>query len=282
MQLRDLTKITYQVRQHILQMVHTAGSGHTGGPLSVTDILTVLYFSVMMVDPKNPHYSERDRLVLSPAHLAPALYAVLAERGFFEPALLQTLRKFGSPLQGHVQRNLDYGIETTGGSLGQGVGIACGMALAAKLDQQKGGKGYRVYCITSDGEIQEGSVWEAAMFAARFELDNLVFIMDNNNMQLSGSSQKIMPPAVNNLVQKWSSFGWNVQEIDGNDISQLTYTLNKVKLVVGKPTIIIANTVAGKGVSFMENDPSWHGKVPNAEQLAAALRELKHKEDALV
>lgn len=278
MQIKDLQLIATDIRVSILRMLNAAGSGHTGGPLSITDVLTALYFSIMQVDPRNPTYPERDRLVLSPAHMVPALYATLAERGFFPKDELLQLRKFGSRLQGHTSRDLDIGVETTGGSLGQGVGIACGMALAAKLNAtQMGMREYRVYCITSDGESQEGSVWEAAMFAAKNKLDNLVFILDNNGIQLSDATKNIL--GYTNFRAKWEAFGWHVFEIDGNDMQQVTYTLNKASLVKNKPTIIISNTVAGKGVSFMEGDWHWHGKVPNNDEMMNGIKELERSKE---
>lgn len=279
MQIKDLQIIATDIRISIIKMLNKAGSGHTGGPLSSAEIFTALYFSHMQLDPRNPMYEGRDRLVLSPAHMVPGLYATLAERGFFPKDDLMTLRKFGSKLQGHTQRDLVIGVETTGGSLGQGVGIACGIALAAKLKASDSQREFRVYCITSDGESQEGSVWEAAMFAATNKLDNLLFILDNNDMQLSGKSSKIMGDL--NLAEKWRAFGWQVFEIDGNDLQQIIYTLNKAQLVKDKPTIIIANTVSGKGVSFMEGDPIWHGKVPDDAQAAQAVNELEKYKQAL-
>jgi transketolase len=280
MQIKDLQRIALDIRISIITMLEAAGSGHTGGPLSITDILTALYFTVMQIDPHNPDYSERDRFVLSPAHMVPALYATLAERGFFSKDELLTLRKFGSRMQGHAVRNLAIGVETTGGSLGQGVGIACGMAVAAKLRAQDGKRENRVFCITSDGESQEGSVWEAAMFAAKNQLDNLVFILDNNGIQLSDMTKNILGPS--NFRAKWESFGWQVFEIDGNDMQQILYTLNKTQLVKGKPSIIIANTVAGKGVSFIEQDWTWHGKVPSTEERDQAIRELERAKKLIV
>ena len=283
MQVKDLQKIAIDIRISIVRMLHTAGSGHTAGPLSIADVLTVLYFSTLQIDPHNPQYEDRDRFVLSPAHMVPGLYATLAERGFFSKDELSTLRKFGSRLQGHTQLDLDIGVETTGGSLGHGVGIATGMALAAKLRSKLEGKReYRVFCVTSDGEIQEGAVWEAAMFAAKQRLDNLVFIMDVNGIQLSGGVKNVMPTATRDLRAKWESFGWYVLEMDGNDIEQVMYALNKTALITGKPVVIISRTVSGKGVSFMENDWHWHGKVPDDEETQTAVRELERQRNALI
>jgi len=267
--LQDLKQKSNNIRKSILNMLYAAGSGHTGGAMGITDVLAVLYFNELRVNPKDPRMSNRDRLVLSAAHMVPGLYATLAEAGFFDKEELITLRKFGSRLQGHTSLNLDIGVETTGGSLGQGTSIALGMALAAKTDNDK----YRVYCILGDGESNEGSVWEAAMFGAKYELDNLVYILDRNQIQLSGTSDKIMP--LEPIADKWKAFNWNVIEIDGNNHAQIGSGFKKAREAKHKPTIIIANTVPGKGVSFMENKWEWHGIAPNEKQLKDALNELK-------
>lgn len=250
-------------------MLYAAGSGHTGGAMGIADVLTVLYFNEMKVNPQDPRMHDRDRFVLSGAHMVPGLYATLAEAGFFPKEELTTLRKFGSRLEGHATRNLDIGVETTGGSLGQGVSVAIGFALAAKIDA----KPYRTYCVLGDGESNEGSVWEAAMFAAKYSLDNLVYILDRNDIQLSGDSDDIMP--LEPLVAKWQAFNWNVIDINGNDIPEILSAFRKARETKNKPTIIIANTVPGKGVSFMENKWQWHGGVPDEGQLKTALDELK-------
>lgn len=249
-------------------MVYAAGSGHPGGALGIADVLTALYFEELKVNPKDPAMSDRDRFVLSAAHMVPGLYATLAEAGFFPKEELPTLRKFGSRLEGHTVRNLEIGVETTGGSLGQGVSIAIGMALAAKLDK----KDWRTYCIVGDGESNEGEVWEAAMFAPKFQLDNLVFITDRNNIQLSGDGSDIMP--LEPLGDKWRAFNWYVIEIDGNNFDEIKSAFLKAKEIKNKPTMIIANTVPGKGISYMENKWQWHGKAPNDEELKLALDEL--------
>jgi transketolase len=281
MQIKDLQAVAADIRISIIRMLNAAGSGHTGGPLGITDMLAALYFGVMQIDPKNPDYADRDRFVLSPAHMVPALYATLAERGFFPKDELITLRKFGSRLQGHTVRDLTVGVETTGGSLGQGVGIATGMALAGKLRAKLfNTREYRVYCMTSDGESQEGSVWEAAMFAAKHQLDNLTFILDNNGIQLSNSTKNVLGET--NFAAKWRAFGWHVFEIDGNDMQQIIYTMNKAALVKNKPSIVISNTVAGKGVSFIERDWKWHGKVPNNDEAMTAIREIERAKNVIL
>lgn len=280
MQIKDLESTSIEIRMSVLKMLNAAGSGHTGGPLSIVDVLTVLYFNVMQVDPRNPSYEDRDRFVLSPAHMVPALYATLAERGFFPKEELLSLRKFGSRMQGHTSRDLTIGVETTGGSLGQGVGIACGMALASKIRAARSDKReFRVYCMTSDGESNEGSVWEAAMFANKYKLDNLVFILDKNSIQLSGKSDDVMP--LGDLRAKWESFGWHVMEIDGHNLQQILYSFNKATLVKGKPTIIISETIAGKGFEIAEGSWKWHGKVPNDDELVIGLRALEREKDQL-
>lgn len=264
----DLQSKARNIRRNILTMLHAAGSGHTAGALSITDVLTYLYFVEMHVNPTDPDMTERDRFVLSPAHMVPGLYATLSEAGFFPAEELLTLRKFGSRLEGHTTRNLDIGVETTGGSLAQGESLALGFAQAARI----GGHKYRTYCITSDGESNEGQTWEAAMFAAKYKLDNLVFILDHNEIQLSGASPDIMPHE--NLSERWRAFNWNVIAINGHDFLEIASALRTAREMKEKPTIIIANTTAGKGVSFMEGKWQWHGKVPNSEELKLALAEL--------
>ncbi|MCA9379273.1 transketolase [Candidatus Dojkabacteria bacterium] len=267
--LPKLQESARQIRISIVKMLNAAGSGHTGGAMGIADVLTALYFSVMDVDPDKPDRQGRDRFVLSAAHMVPALYATLAERGFFLKKELSSLRSFGSRLKGHTMRNPEIGIETTGGSLGQGISIAVGFALAARLKQQN----WRTYCVIGDGECDEGEVWEAAMLAAKEKLDNLCVILDRNHIQLSANTQDVMP--LEPLAAKWEAFGWHVTTVDGNDMAQVLFAFEKAKLVKSQPVIIIANTVPGKGVSFMENKWEWHGKVPGDAELAKALSELE-------
>ena len=258
-----------RMREDIVVMVGAAKSGHPGGSLSSADIVASLYFSVMKYDVKNPTWSERDRFVLSKGHASPVLYAALAEAGFFPKEEITTFRQINSRLQGHPDRKKLPGVEFTTGSLGQGLSGASGMALAGKLDK----KDYRVFCIIGDGESEEGQIWEAAMSSAHFGLDNLVAITDFNGLQIDGPNCEVM--AVAPLPDKWRAFGWNVIEIDGHDYEQILDALSPEKKVEGKPTMIIAHTIKGKGVSFMENACDWHGKAPNEEQVAQALSELK-------
>lgn len=274
--LEQLQEFARQIRISIVKMLNAAKSGHTGGALGIADVFTVLYFAEMKVDPRSPEDPNRDRFVLSAAHMVPVLYATLAERGFFPKEELLTLRQHNSRLKGHTFRNLEIGVETTGGSLGQGINMALGFALASRLQAKEGGESFRTYCVIGDGESNEGSVWEAAMFAAKEKLDNLCVICDRNNIQLSNSSDNIMP--LEPLAEKWSAFGWHVLQIDGNDIGQVRFAFNKAKLVKDRPTIIIANTIPGKGVGFMEQKWEWHGKVPTDDELKVALTELHHEE----
>ena len=242
--------------------------GHPGGSLSIADILTVLYFNELNIDEKNPKWEDRDRLVLSKGHCAPALYSVLANRGFFDKKELKTLRKLGSFLQGHPDMKKTPGVDMTTGSLGQGLSAANGMAIAAKLDN----KNYRVYCILGDGEIEEGQVWEAAMASNKYKLDNLCVIVDNNNLQIDGKIEDVMSPYP--IDEKFRSFGFQIIKIDGNDIDEILKAFEVAKNVKGKPTCIIAKTIKGKGISFMENEASWHGKAPNKEEYDKAVKEL--------
>ncbi|MBP3318773.1 MAG: transketolase [Ruminiclostridium sp.] len=264
----DLLAQCRQLRQDVLEMIHAAGSGHPGGSLSAVEILTALYFNVMQVDPQNPNDPDRDRFILSKGHAAPILYAVLARKGYFDPAILPTLRSLGSPLQGHPHMELLPGLDCSSGSLGQGLSIANGLALAAR--QQN--KSYRTYCLMGDGEVQEGQVWEAAMTAAHFGLDNVCAIVDNNGVQLDGVTAEIM--GVEPLGEKFRAFGWHVIDCDGHDLTALLAAFQEAAQTKGKPTAIIAKTVKGKGVSFMENLCAWHGKAPNQDELAAALAEI--------
>ena len=264
-----LKKIAADVRLDILEEVHAASSGHPGGSLSIADILTYLYFEEMNVDPKAPKCPDRDRLVLSKGHTAPALYAVLAEKGYFDKAELKGLRHVDSFLQGHPDMKGTPGVDMTTGSLGLGISAACGMALAAKID----GKDYRTYAILGDGETEEGQVWEAAMFAAHYNLDNLCVVVDLNKLQIDGPIADVMNPMPHD--EKFKAFGFHVIVINGHDFDEIEAAFNEAKTVKGKPTAIIANTVKGKGVSFMENQVGWHGSAPNDEQYAAAVAEIK-------
>lgn len=268
---KELEKIARNVRIGIIEAVHVAKSGHPGGSLSIADILTVLYFNQMNIDETKPQDKSRDRLVLSKGHCAPALYSTLAERGFFEKGLLKTLRNINGNLQGHPDMNKIPGVDMTTGSLGQGLSVANGMAMASKL----GGEGIRVYCICGDGELQEGQIWEAAMTSSHYKLDNLCLIVDNNNLQIDGNVDKVMN--IYPLDEKFRSFGFEVINVDGHNIQELINAFEQAKKVKGKPTAIIANTIKGKGVSFMENEAGWHGKAPNEEQYEIAIKELTNQ-----
>lgn len=266
--LKDLKKRAAVIRKHIIDEVYNAASGHPGGSLSCADILTVLYFEEMNIDPQRPNWEDRDRFVLSKGHCAPALYATLAERGFFPVEDLVKFRSADSYLEGHPSMRYVPGVDMSTGSLGQGISAATGMALAGKLD----GKDYRVYAVLGDGEIQEGQVWEACMAAAHYKLDNLTAFLDHNGLQIDGNIADVMSPEP--VTEKFKAFGWNVIHIDGHDIPQIIDALKKAKEVKGKPTMIIADTVKGKGVSFMENQAGWHGSAPNKEQRDQAIAEL--------
>lgn len=257
------------VRMGVIEGVFNAKSGHPGGSLSVSDILTYLYFDHMNVDPKNPKDENRDRFVLSKGHTAPALYAVLANKGFFPVSEIKNLRKPGAMLQGHPSMNRTPGVDMSTGSLGQGISTAVGMALAGKIDK----KDYRVYTVLGDGEIEEGQVWEASMFAAAKGLDNLCAVVDNNNLQIDGSIAEVNSPYP--IPEKFRAFGWNVIEIYGHSFDEIDAAFKAAAEFKGKPTAIIAKTVKGKGVSFMEDQCSWHGTAPNAEQYEQAMNELK-------
>ena len=266
--LQQLQSIAKVIRRDIVTMLGEAGSGHPGGSLSAADILTTLYFEVMRINPEQPKWPERDRFVLSKGHAAPVLYAALAERGYFEPAELKTLRKLGSRLQGHPDMKKLAGVDMSTGSLGQGLSAANGMALAGKFDKMD----YRVYVLLGDGEIQEGQVWEAAMLASHYKLDNLTAFLDYNGLQIDGPTEEVMSPG--SLADKWRAFGWHVLEIDGHDIKQILESVEKAKETTGQPTLVLAHTVKGKGVTFMENQVGWHGKAPSEEQVQQALAEL--------
>lgn len=271
----ELKKIAVKVREGIITGTYHAKSGHPGGSLSSAEIFTYLYFEEMNIDPKNPKDPDRDRFVLSKGHVAPGLYAVLAERGFFPAEDLTTLRHVGSYLQGHPDMKSTPGVDMSSGSLGQGFSAAVGMALAAKMD----GKDYRVYSLAGDGEIQEGQIWEAAMFASTKKLDNLVLIVDNNNLQIDGEITLSSSPYP--IDEKFAAFGFHVINIDGHDFDQIAAAFKEAREVKGKPVAIVAKTVKGKGVSYMENQAGWHGKAPNDEEYAIAMEELKKAEEAL-
>ncbi|MGB9840405.1 transketolase [Thermovenabulum sp.] len=266
--IEELCNISKRVRKNIIEMIAEAGSGHPGGSLSCADILVALYFHVMKVDPQNPGWEDRDRFVLSKGHAAPAIYAVLAEKGFFPVDELKTLRKIDSKLQGHPDMKKTPGIDMTTGSLGQGISAAVGMALAGKLDK----KDYRVYAVLGDGELQEGQVWEAAMAAAHYKLDNLTIFLDHNHLQIDGPVKEVMSPE--DVSEKFKAFNWNVININGHDFYQIIDAVEKAKNFKEKPTAIIAETIKGKGVSFMENQVDWHGKAPSKEQAKEALNNL--------
>ena len=267
--INSLKKTAAQIRLDILEEVHAASSGHPGGSLSIAEIITYLYYVEMNVDPKNPQWADRDRLVLSKGHTAPALYAALAEKGFFDRSELKKLRHIDSFLQGHPDMKGTPGVDMSTGSLGLGISTACGMALAAKIDN----KSYRTYTIVGDGESEEGQVWEAAMFAAHYKLDNLCVILDWNGLQIDGPITEVMNPTPHD--KKLEAFGFHVISIDGHDWNAIEAAFNEAKTVKGKPTAIIAKTIKGKGVSFMENQVGWHGSAPNDEQYAVAVADIK-------
>lgn len=269
LKIQNLQKIAKDVRKDIVEMLYSAQSGHPGGSLSITDILTTLYFYEMNINVNNPKDENRDRLILSKGHCSPALYSCLAEKGFFPKEDLKTFRKINSYLQGHPDMKKIPGVDMTSGSLGQGLSVANGIAIAGKLDN----KSYRVYCIMGDGEIEEGQIWEAAMTSSKYKLDNLCAIVDNNNLQIDGKIEDVMSPYPIN--KKFESFGFNVIEIDGHNFEEIINAFEDAKKVKEKPTVIIAKTVKGKGVSYMENQVGWHGKAPNEEEYKLALEELK-------
>lgn len=264
----ELSIIANKVRRNAIIGVYNAASGHPGGSLSIADLLTYLYFEVMNVDPKNPKMPDRDRLVLSKGHTAPALYATLAEKGFFDPAEMKNLRKIGSFLQGHPVLDKVPGVDMSTGSLGQGVCVAGGMALAAKLDN----KDYRVYSILGDGELEEGQVWEQAMFAPHYKLDNFTIFVDNNGLQIDGDVREVMNPTP--IDKKFEAFGWHVIVCDAHDFNALEAAVNEAKSTKGKPTAVIMKSVKGKNVSYMENNAAWHGSAPGKEDYEKAISEL--------
>lgn len=264
----ELSLVAAKMRRLIVDQVYTAASGHPGGSLSIADILAVLYWQELNIDPNEPKKADRDRVVLSKGHCSPGLYAALALRGYFPVEDLKGFRQTKGYLSGHPEMTKVSGVDMSTGSLGQGFSSAVGIALAGKMDQ----KDYRVYAILGDGEIQEGQIWEAAMSAAHFKLDNLVAILDNNNLQISGEVDKVMSPYP--IDEKFAAFGFEVIHIDGNDLVQIEQAIQKARAIKGKPTLILAKTVKGKGVSFMENNYKWHGSAPNKEQYEQAIQEL--------
>lgn len=265
---KALQKIALDVRKDIIEAVYRAKSGHPGGSLSIADILTVLYFNQMNIDEKKPDDPNRDRLVLSKGHACTALYSVLAEKGYFAKEDLETFRKLGSPFQGHPDMNKIPGIDMTTGSLGQGLSASVGMAIASKMNKA----GCKIYCILGDGEIEEGQVWEAATLASKYKLDNLCVILDNNNLQIDGKVEDV--GGLNNITERFLSFGFNVINIDGHNIEQIIDAITTAKQTKGKPTIIIAKNIKGKGISFMENKAEWHGKAPSEKEYNIAMEEL--------
>lgn len=271
----ELKKIANEVRKGIIASVHSAKAGHPGGSLSAADIFTYLYFEEMNVDPENPDMEDRDRFVLSKGHTAPGLYAALAHKGFFPVEDLTTLRKLGSYLQGHPCMQLTPGVDMSTGSLGQGISTAVGMALAGKIDQ----KDYRVYTLLGDGEIQEGQVWEAAMFAGHHKLDNLLVIVDNNELQIDGNVKEVCSPYP--IAEKFEAFNFHVIDIDAHDFDSIRVAFKEARETKGMPTAIVAHSIKGKGVSFMEGNGSWHGKAPNDEQYEVAMADLVKIGDAL-
>ncbi len=272
---QELKETAVEIRKGIVTAVHSAASGHPGGSLSAADIFTYLYFEEMNIDPKDPKKEDRDRLVLSKGHVAPGLYATLAQRGYFPKEDLKTLRHTGSYLQGHPDMKHIPGVDMSSGSLGQGLSAAVGMAFAGKMKK----KDYRVYAVTGDGEIQEGQIWEAAMFAGARKLDNLVVIVDNNNLQIDGAVSDVCSPYP--IDKKFEAFNFHVINIDGNDFDEIRAALKEARETKGMPTAIIAKTIKGKGVSFMEDQAGWHGKAPNDEEYRIAMDELEKAGEAL-
>ncbi len=265
---RQLSIVATKIRKHAIEAVYQAASGHPGGSLSSADIFATLYFDTMNVDPKNPKMENRDRFVLSKGHCSPGLYGTLAEKGFFDSAEIKKFRQIDSFLQGHPDMKGVPGVDMSTGSLGQGIAAANGMALAGKLDN----KNYRVYSIMGDGELQEGQVWEAAMFAAHYKLDNLTAFVDFNGLQIDGDITKVMSPLP--IDEKFKAFGWHVIVIDGHDFTQIRDAIKQAQETKGKPTMIMAKCIKGKGVSYMENEAAWHGSAPNKEQYEQAIKEL--------
>ncbi|MBI2033944.1 MAG: transketolase [Candidatus Liptonbacteria bacterium] len=267
--IKFLEEMANRLRQDVIKALVSAGSGHSAGPLGMADIFTAFYFHILRHNPKKPQLPDRDRLILSNGHICPILYATLARAGYFPLEELETLRKINSRLQGHPHRKSLPGLETTSGPLGSGISQAIGFALAARLDQKK----YRIYCLTSDGEHQEGNTWEAVMFAGKHKLNNLTVLVDRNNIQIDGFTENVMP--LEPLKAKYEAFNWHVIEINGHDFYQIIGAVAEAHAIYEKPTVIIAHTIPGRGVSFMERDFLWHGKPPNEEQARQALRELR-------
>ena len=267
----ELAKTANQIRQSIIEMLLAAGSGHTAGPLGMADVFTVLYFHTLRQDPKNPAWEDRDRLVLSNGHICPVLYAAMAYAGYFPKEELKTLRKFGSRLQGHPHREFLPALETSSGPLGEGLSQAVGMAIADSMSGQRGER--RIVCLMSDGELEEGETWEAAMLAGKHKLFNLVALIDRNNIQIDGFTEDVMP--LEPLRDKWEAWNWHVLEIDGHNMDEIAAAFDEAKSIYEKPTMIIAHTIPGKGVEEFERDFHWHGKPPNAEQAREALSELR-------
>ena len=267
---KNLEKTACKVRMGVIEETYNAKSGHPGGSLSICDLLTYLYFKKLNIDPKNPDMDERDRFVLSKGHTAPALYSVLAQKGFFPEEELKSLRHIGALLQGHPCIHIP-GVDMSSGSLGQGISVACGMALSGKISS----KNYKVYTVLGDGEIQEGQVWEAAMFAAHYKLDNLVAVVDNNGLQIDGKITDVCSPEP--IDKKFEAFGWHVIIIDAHNFDEIEKAFNEADTITGKPVVIIQKSVKGKGVSFMEDKASWHGTAPNKEQYEQAMAELNQQ-----
>lgn len=266
--IQELKNLSNLIRQDIINMLFNAKSGHPAGALGMADIFTVLYFNTLKHNPKKPNWDNRDKLILSNGHICPVLYSCLARSKYFPLIELKSLRKLNSRLQGHPYNNIELGVENSSGPLGQGISQAIGMALASKIDK----KNNTIFCITSDGEHNEGQVWEAIMSASKYKLDNLINIVDYNNIQIDGKVKDIMP--LKSLAEKYKSFNWHVLEINGHDIKQIIKVLNKAKKIQNKPVVILANTIPGKGVDFMENKYEWHGKVPNQEEKEDAIEQL--------
>ena len=267
---QELNEIAKNIRVKILHMLTRAGSGHTGGSLSAVDVAVAIYFSKMNFDPANPLWEKRDRFIMSKGHAAPLMYAIMAEAGYFPKKTIETLRTIESPLQGHPCCRKLPGIEVSTGSLGQGLSVANGMALGLKLDNNPA----RVYCIMGDGEIQEGQIWEAAMTAAHYKIDNICGVVDNNGLQIDGPVEKVM--GIEPIHDKWTSFGWHVIDIDGHNMEEILAALNEAGSVKGRPSVIIANTTKGKGVSFFENKVEYHGKTPSQEEFEMAVKEINN------
>jgi transketolase len=273
---KELQLVANKIRQDIVKSLVEAGSGHSAGPLGMADIFTALYFNVLRHDPRNTNWNRRDYLVLSMGHICPVLYATMANAGYFPEMELGTLRKLGSRLQGHPHRVVLPGLETSSGPLGSGLSQAAGMAYGLKMDR----KPNRVFCLMSDGEHDEGNTWEAVMFAAKYKLDNLIAVLDRNYIQIDGNTEDVMP--LDPTKEKYLAFNWRVAEIDGHDMKQILSAFNTVRRLKGKPTMIIANNIPGKGVSFMENNYEWHGKPPTLEQARIALAELEYEREKLL